>query len=145
MPAILLVGGGSIFGVLGLLHAWFTFRDMARPRRLVPEDPAVADAMAATGLRLARGGTTMWRSWVGFNFSHSLGLLVFAAGTIALGLGLDSVRVPQSLLILPPAIGSAYVLLAVRYWFRIPAAGTALGTLCFMIALTLYTAPFCSA
>jgi hypothetical protein len=82
----------------------------------------------------------MWRSWVGFNFSHGLGLLVYAACTIALGLGLDSVRVPRSLLMLPPAIGSAYVLLAVRYWFRIPAAGTALGPLCFTIALALYTA-----
>jgi hypothetical protein len=49
MPATLLAVGGSIFGVLDVLHAWFTFRDIERPRRLVPEGPAVADAMAATG------------------------------------------------------------------------------------------------
>jgi hypothetical protein len=138
IPAALLMVGGSIFGVLGLLHAWFTFQDIGHPRRLVPEDPTVADAMAASGVRLARGGTTMWRAWVGFNFSHSLGVLVFAACAIALGLGLNSVRVPRGLLLLPPAIGSIYVLLAVRYWFRIPAAGTALGTLCFAVAWALY-------
>ena len=107
----------------------------------MPENPTVGDAMAATGLRLARGGTTMWRAWVGFNFSHSLGLVVFAACAIGLGLGLESVRVPQSLLLLPPAVGSIYVLLAVRYWFRIPAAGTAFGTLCFAVAWALYRLP----
>jgi hypothetical protein len=136
-PAILLVVGGSIFGVLGLLHAWYTFRDIAQPRRLVPEDATVADAMAATGLRLARGGTTMWRSWVGFNFSHGLGLVIFSACTIALGLGLDPVGMPTRLLAIPPVVGSTYVLLAVRYWYRIPAAITALGTLCFVIAWAL--------
>jgi hypothetical protein len=141
IPAILLVTGGTLFGVMGVLHAWYTFRDIARPRRLVPENPAVAEAMAATGVRIARGGTTMWRAWVGFNFSHSLGLVVFAICAIGLGLVLNSVRVPRSFLLLPPAVGSIYVLLAARYWFRIPVAGTALGTLCFVVAWALYRLP----
>jgi hypothetical protein len=141
MSAILLVLGGSVFGVLGLLHIWLTFRDIECPRSLVPEDPTVADAMAATGLRLARGGTTMWRAWVGFNFSHGLGLVAFAACTIGLGLSLDSVSVPRSLLLLPPAVGAAYAFLAARYWFPIPALGTALGTLCFAVAWALYRLP----
>ncbi len=139
--AILLVLGGAVFGMLGLLHTWLTFRDIERPRRLAPEDPTVADAMASTGLRIARGGTTMWRAWVGFNFSHGLGLMVFAACTIALGLSLDSVRVPHGLLLLPPAVGGVYAFLAARYWFRVPALGTALGTLCFAVAWALYRLP----
>ena len=138
IPAVLLVVGGSIFGTLGLLHAWFTFQDIGRPRRLVPADPTLRDAMATSGVRLARGGTTMWRTWVGLNFSHSLGVLLFAACAIALGLGLTSGRVPRGLLLLPPAIGSIYVFLGVRYWFRVPVAGTALGTLCFVVAWALY-------
>jgi hypothetical protein len=38
--------GGGIFVLLGLLHALYTFLDIGRPRRLVPQDPAVARAMA---------------------------------------------------------------------------------------------------
>jgi len=69
--------GGGIFLLLGLLHALYTFLDIGRPRRLVPQDPSVARAMAESQPRLARGGATMWRAWVGFNFSHSLGAVLF--------------------------------------------------------------------
>jgi len=37
--------GGGIFVLLGSLHALYTFLDIRRPRRLVPQDPAVALAM----------------------------------------------------------------------------------------------------
>lgn len=138
MPTVLLVVGGSVFGVVGLLHAWYTFRDIQRPRRLVPEDPAVAEAMRVTGLRLARGGTTMWRAWVGFNFSHSLGLMLFAGCTIGMGLTLRSASLSRAVLLAPVAIGALYMLLAVRYWFRIPVACTAIATACFVAAWVLY-------
>jgi energy-converting hydrogenase Eha subunit C len=138
MPTVLLVFGGSLFGVLGLLHAWYTFRDIQRPRRIVPDDPAVTEAMRAAGVRLARGGTTMWRTWVGLNFSHSLGVVLFAACTIGLGLTLRSMPLSRTLLLAPVAIGALYVLLAVRYWFRIPVAGTAVATACFVAAWVLY-------
>ena len=62
MTQSLLIVGGSIFGILGLLHAAYTLADIYRPRRLVPDDPALIDAMASTGVRLARGGTTMWKA-----------------------------------------------------------------------------------
>jgi hypothetical protein len=48
--------GGGVFVLLGLLHALYTFLDIVRPRRLVPQDPSVARAMAESQLRLARGG-----------------------------------------------------------------------------------------
>ena len=75
MPVVrfLLELGGGIFLLLGILHALYTFLDIREPRRLVPQEPSVALAMVESPVRLARGGTTMWRAWVGFNFSHSLG------------------------------------------------------------------------
>ena len=79
MTPILLIIGGSLFALLGLLHALYTFADISRPRRLVPDNPAVIEAMSSSGVRLARGGTTMWRAWVGFNFSHSLGAILFGS------------------------------------------------------------------
>src|ERR1700675_5209623 len=87
--------GGSVFVLLGSLHALYTLLDIRRPRRLVPQDPAVALAMTASPLRLSRGGTTMWRAWVGFNFSHSVGAVMFGFGCIGLALSLQSFVPPR--------------------------------------------------
>jgi hypothetical protein len=138
MAGILLIVGGAIFGILGSLHALYTFADERRPRRLAPKDPAVLRAMAGTSVRLSGGATTMWRAWLGFNFSHSLGALTFSAGCITAGLKLTALALPKSALLLPAAIGAIYLWLAVRYWFRIPAIGIALATLCFTAAWLAY-------
>ncbi len=135
MTDSLLIIGGSIFC---LLHALYTVGDERRPRRLAPDDPALVEAMRKSGLRLSRGGTTMWRAWLGFNFSHSLGVLMLGSGTIALGLSLKALAVPKPALLVPVALGGAYLWLAIRYWFRIPAAGVALATLCFVASWILY-------
>jgi hypothetical protein len=79
MIAFLVIIGGVVFGVLGALHAIYTALDLRNPRRLVPDDPSVAHAMANSALRLSRGGTDMWRAWIVFNFSHSLGVLLVGA------------------------------------------------------------------
>lgn len=138
MTSTWLIVGGSLFGILGLLHAVYTLADIFRPRRLVPDDVAVMQVMSATGLRLARGGTTMWRAWVGFNFSHSLGIVLFSFGCIAVGLSLGSLALPKAALLVPVAIGAIYFLLAVRYWFRVPAIGAAMGTVCFIVGWWVY-------
>ena len=138
LTSVWLIAGGSVFGILGVVHVVYTWADMSNPRRLVPDSPAVTQAMSESGLRLARGATTMWRAWVGFNFSHSLGLVTFGVGCIAVGLSLGSIALPKSALLAPVAIGAIYSLLAVRYWFRAPAIGTAAGTLCFILGWWVY-------
>jgi hypothetical protein len=138
MMSVWFIIGGSLFAILGLIHAVYTLVDISRPRRLVPDDPAVIAAMSSSGLRLARGGTTMWRAWVGFNFSHSLGVAMFGVACIVVGLSLQSLALPKAALLVPVAIGAIYFLLASRYWFRAPAIGTAAGTLCFVISWLLY-------
>lgn len=135
MIAILLIVGGAIFGVLGGLHAIYTLLDLRKPRRLVPADPSVAHAMANSTLRLSRGRTDMWRAWIGFNFSHSLGVLLFAAVAICAGAGIK--MVPLGLVAALTLIGCAYLALALRYWFRVPAIGVAIGTGCFAAAWIL--------
>jgi hypothetical protein len=138
MTSLWLIVGGSLFGFLGLLHALYTLADISHPRRLVPDNAAVMQAMSASGVRLAGGGTTMWRTWVGLNFSHSLGVVMFSFGCIAVGLSLGSLALPKAALLVPVAIGAIYFLLAVLYWFRVPAIGVAAGTLCLIIAWWVY-------
>jgi len=135
MIAILLILGGAVFGVLGGLHAIYTLLDLRNPRRLVPADPSVAHAMANSAVRLSGGGTDMWRAWIGFNFSHSLGLLLFAA--LAIWAGARIRMLPVGIVAALTLIGCVYLALALRYWFRVPAIGIALGTACFAAAWVL--------
>ena len=135
MIATLLILGGTVFGVLGALHAVYTLLDLHNPRRLVPVNPSVIHAMANSALRVSRGGTDMWRAWIGFNFSHCLGLLLFA--TLAIWAGFRINRLPVAILPALTLIGCAYLLLALLYWFRIPAIGVAIGTGCFAVAWVL--------
>jgi hypothetical protein len=78
----------------------------------------------------------MWRAWTGFNFSHSLGLLLF--GALAIWAGSRAPGFPLGV-ILPAltAIGCIYLVLSLLYWFRIPAISVAIGTGCFAAAWLL--------
>ena len=135
MIAFLLILGGSISCVLGGLHAIYTLLDLRNPRWLVPVDPSVAQAMANSALRLSRGGTDMWRAWIGFNFSHSLGVLLFAA--LAFWAGSRINTLPVGIMPAPTLIGCVYLVLCLRYWFRAPAISVAIGTGCFAVAWIL--------
>jgi hypothetical protein len=135
MIAILLILGGSVFGVLGGLHANYTLLDLRNPRRLVPVDSSVTQAMAKSALRLSPGDTNMWRAWIGFNFSHSLGLWLLAMLAIWSGFRID--RLPVAIMPVLTLIGCVYLLLALLYWFRVPAIGVAIGTGCFAAAWVL--------
>lgn len=134
--AVLLILGGAVFGALGGLHAIYILLDFRNPRRLVPVDPSVAQAMANSSLRLSRGATDMWRAWIGFNFSHSLGLLVVSALGIFAGCRIKVL--PLSIIVpLLTLIGCAYEILALLYWFWVPAVGVVMGTVCFAVAWLL--------
>jgi hypothetical protein len=135
MSAILLILGGAVFGVLGVLHTIYTLLDLRNPRRLVPADPSVAHAMAHSALRLSGGRTDMWRAWIGFNFSHSLGLLIVAA--LAVWAGSRPNTLPVGIVPALTLIGCAYLVLCLLYWFRTPAIGIAIGTGCFAAAWVL--------
>ena len=137
MIAILLILGGAVFGVLGVSHTSYTLLDLRNPQYLVPVDPSVAQAMANSALRLSGGRTDMWRAWIGFNFSHSLGLLLVAA--LALWAGFRIKMLPVGIIM--PAltlIGCTYEVLCLLYWFRAPAIDVAIGTGCFAVAWVLW-------
>jgi len=133
--AILLILGGAVFVALGGMHALYTLLDLRDPRRLVPVDPSVARAMANSALRLSGGRTDMWRAWIGFNFSHSLGVLLF--GALAVWAGFRIKALPVGVMPALTLIGCLYLVLALLYWFRSPAIGVAIGTSCFAVAWIL--------
>jgi hypothetical protein len=131
----LIIIGASVFGLLGLIHIAYTFFT----NKFDPRDAATMEAMKATSPVLTRR-TTMWDAWIGFNASHSLGAIFFAAVYLMLG-GRHMSTLEQSpvLVWLPVVAAGAYLGLAKRYWFRSPLIGVALAGTCFAIAALALT------
>jgi len=68
MEKILIIIGASIFGILGTMHLLYTFFT----NKFTARNQHVVEAMQSTSPVLTKE-TTMWKAWIGFNASHSLG------------------------------------------------------------------------
>ena len=67
-----MVASAGIILLLGVIHLVYTFYG----KKLTPRDPALQAAMRQVSPVLTRA-TTMWKTWVGFNASHSMGAMLF--------------------------------------------------------------------
>jgi len=133
MEQILLIVGALIFGVLGLVHLLYTFFT----NKFDAYDASVTQAMKATCPVLTQE-TSMWRAWIGFNASHSLGAMLVAAVYIPLSVSYFSViQTSVWFSMLPVFIGLSYLILAKKYWFKIPFTGVLISTICFSGAAVL--------
>ena len=133
MEQVLIIIGASIFGILGIVHLSYTFFT----NKFAAYDPAVTKAMMSTSPVLTKE-TTVWDAWVGFNASHSLGIILFSVMYIPLVINHFYV-IEDSIwfTFLPVAVGLSYMALAKRYWFKIPFVGITISTVCFFIAAIL--------
>jgi hypothetical protein len=128
-PRTLMAASAGIIGLLGSVHLYYTFNS----NKLNPRDTHLERQMDQVSPVLTRH-TTMWRAWVGFNASHSIGAMFFALVYAYLALAQTALLFGSPFLL---ALGFAmllgYLLLAKAYWFRIPLTGIA-------ISLALYCA-----
>lgn len=134
---VLVIVAGTIFCTLGGMHAIFTLIDWHHPRRLAPADPSVVTQMASTGLRLSRGRTNMWDAWIGFNLSHSVGAILYGGVCITTGISMRSMTVPWPVFAGLVLVAAIYEVIAIRFWFRIPAIGIAIAGLCVVASWVL--------
>ncbi len=128
MEQALLIVGASIFGVLGTIHLLYTFFT----NKFEAYNSSVTEAMKGTSPILTKE-ITVWNAWIGFNASHSLGAMLVAAFYIPLTVSYFNI-IQQSLWFsfLPVLIGLSYLILAKKYWFKIPFIGVLISTICFV-------------
>jgi hypothetical protein len=134
----LFLAGALPFLLLGTAHAVQTPRQPYDRKGLSPSDPTLAESMVRSKVLLT-SRTDMWRAWVGFNLSHSLGILLFGVLIVLVG------RTPASFeynaaIFLPLAVvvSIAYLTLGVAYWFRTPNIGIGVSAFLFSAAWVLY-------
>ena len=134
MSEVFLGLGGGIFLILGVGHGVLTLQDLRNPTFFTPITDGVREQMAGTAIALNRHAN-LWRAWLGFNLSHSVGLVVFGATALLFATRYYSLYANSGLLQLAAIIVSAvYVLLAARFWFWGPVVGTAAATACLVVA-----------
>lgn len=137
MAGKLFIVGSTILAALGLAHGLLALRDLRNPSFFTPIESEVRHAMVRARMRLAPQ-MSIWLAWLGFNLSHSVGLLGFGLIGVALGSARESLgswRAPvDGFFVL---LSATYCLLAIRFWFRVPAVGIGIATACFMAAFVL--------
>lgn len=125
---VLMLLSAGIFLFLGTLHLVYTFsgpKFMPRDRNLQARMAEVSPVITAE--------TTMWRCWIGFNASHSLGAMLFGLVYGYLALAHPALLFGSPfLLAVGLAMLGAFFLLGKAYWFSIPFAGIALSLACFI-------------
>jgi hypothetical protein len=129
IAAALVAAGAAVIFVLGTVHLVYTFRGP----KLRPRDAALPAQMAQSALVLTRE-TTVWKAWIGFNASHSLGAMLFGVVYADLALAHPAVLWGSPVLLASGgALLAAFAWLGRRYWFSVPFRGI-------VLALVLYGA-----
>lgn len=129
----LMCASAAIVFVLGTAHLIYTFYG----KKLQPRDPKLLGAMQQDHLGITRQ-TTVWRAWLGFNASHSLGAMLFGLIYGYLALAHPQLLFGSAfLLVVGAAMLGALLVLAVRYWFSIPRNGICLALACYLLSVLL--------
>jgi len=130
---ILMVLSASIVFSLGVIHLVYTFWGS----RLTPRDPALEISMSQISPVISKE-TTMWQCWVGFNASHSMGLILFGMvfGFLAVAHGQLLFQSPF-LLVVGLAMLGGLAVLSKLYWFSAPLTGVCISLACYVASIAL--------
>ena len=130
---ILMVLSASIIFTLGVVHLVYTFWGP----KLTPRDPALEISMSQISPAITKE-TTMWRCWVGFNASHSMGLILFGLVFGFLALAHDQLLFQSPfLLVVGLAMLGGFVVLCKVYFFSAPLTGVCISLACYIASIAL--------
>jgi hypothetical protein len=124
------IAGSSIFIVLGTIHLLYTFFT----KNFSVRDKNVEEGMK-TSFPVLTKQTTMWKAWIGFNASHSIGAIFF--GLTNIFLAIDYFEVLQGsvfMLLITCFVSLFYLFLGIKFWFSVPRTGILISVFCFIIA-----------
>ncbi len=130
---LLMVLSASIMLILGVTHLIYTFWGPM----LTPRDSTLQISMSQISPVITKE-TTMWKCWIGFNASHSMGLILFGLifGYLALAQSRTLFESPF-LLGVGLAMLGGFVVLSKFYFFRVPLAGVSIALGCYVASTVL--------
>lgn len=137
----LVIIGSSIFLLLGVLHGALALQDIQNPRTFTPLDDSLRQAMQESSIAI-HPQANLWKAWLGFNLSHSLGLILF--GSVFLFISLFYFPIFAQTLIVKSCsliFATIYFVLSIQFWFSKPAIGSGIALACFVAAVGLTLFP----
>ena len=127
------IAGSLIYLLLGSIHLYYTFFT----DKFLAKNPNTVAEMQNTPPLLTHK-TTMWKAWVGFNASHSLGAIYLGMVNILLaGQYFHILEKSISILALTFFTSAFYLFLGRKYWFNVPLTGILVATCCYGAAIVL--------
>lgn len=130
---LLMVVSASILLTLGIMHLTYTFWGTS----LAPRDPALQVSMSRISPVLTRQ-TTMWRCWIGFNATHSMGLILFGLIYGYLALAHDQLLFRSPFLLLTGFVMLACLVVVCRvYFFTAPLIGVSVSFVFYAVSAVL--------
>jgi hypothetical protein len=130
---LLMVLSASILLTLGTMHLAYTFWGTS----LGPRDPALQVSMSRISPVLTKE-TTMWRCWMGFNASHSMGLILFGLIYGYLALAHDQLLFRSPFLLLVGLVMLSCLIVVCRlYFFRAPLIGVSISCVFYVVSIAL--------
>jgi hypothetical protein len=125
--------GSMILIVLGSIHLYYTFFS----NKFSSKNKKLVDEMMISHPILTKE-TTMWKAWIGFNASHSIGAMFIGIINVFLAHNFFSLLQGQLFFfILNILTVGFYLWLAKKYWFTIPFYGILLTLVCFIVAFII--------
>jgi hypothetical protein len=136
LDSYFVAAGAAIILLLGLVHLLYTFTG----RKLHPRDDVLKLRMQEVSPVISRE-TTMWRTWIGFNASHSFGAILF--GWVYGYLALAHPRFffeSYFLLLTGIVVLAGYVVLGRLYFFSVPFRGIVAAAVLYLLGLVVHFA-----
>lgn len=128
VAAGLIALSAAILLVFGLLHLLYTFHGV----KLHPRDAELQARMREVSPVITRQ-TTMWKAWIGFNASHSFGLILFGTVYGYLALAQREFLFQSFFLLAIGALALAgYVFFCKRYAFSVPYRGVLIASVAYL-------------
>ena len=118
-----------VIAMLGVAHLFYTFSG----KKLVTRDADLQTAMKADSPGIS-SETTMWKAWIGFNASHSLGTMLFGLIYSYLAMAQPDLLFGSVYLsVVGFAMLVSLLVLGKRYWFSVPYRGIVFSLACYTV------------
>lgn len=125
--------GSVIIAVLGSLHLRATFFS----DKLFPRNKKLVDEMNVSPLILTQK-LTVWKSWIGFNATHSSGAIFIGITNLYLAVNyFEMLRSDRFIALFTILTIGFYAWIARRYWFNIVLTGILTAWLCLAVSYIL--------
>ena len=121
----------GILLLLGVIHLLYTFIGV----KLTPRDTELKNRMSQVTPVITKD-TTMWKAWIGFNASHSMGAMLF--GLIYGYMALQHSQIlfhSVFMLFVGFSMLVGFFILGKLYWFKVPFFGISISLVFYIVSV----------